>query len=178
MSGNGKNTFILLRKYNVFEQIFPQSEKLLNKKNDRAKKNILLLTNALSNTDDRIHKNKPVTPAFLFAVLLWPTIDSIRKEFDKKSSRQTGSFQLKVQNVIEEQLKTVAIPKRFITSIKDIWYLQRKLETLKGKKAIQITNKARFRAAFDFFILRAELDENLKEKSIFWRDLQENAPFK
>ena len=178
LSGYGKDTFIALRKYNIYKQILPQSESFLKKNNDQAKKYILLIRNALSNTDDRIKKNKPVTPAFLFAVLLWPALDSASKEFGSNNSVKSNLFQLKVQNILDNQLSTVAIPKRFISSIKDIWHLQKKLETFKGKKAIQIINHLRFRAAYDFFILRAEIDENLKSKSDFWRTIQNNAPAK
>ncbi len=173
LHGYGKDTFISLRKFNIFKQLFPQTEEILKKNTNQSKKYILLITNSLSNTDDRIKKNKPITPAFLFAVLLWPVLDSFKKEFNKKNL-----YKDEVQNIINEQLKTVAIPKRFIPSMKDIWYLQKKLENFSAQKSLQTINHPRFRAAYDFLILRSSVDINLKEKSSYWTDLQKSNPKK
>ena len=178
LHGYGKDTFVSLRKFNIFKQLFPQTEEILKKNTDQSKKYMLLITNSLSNTDDRIKKNKPITPAFLFAVLLWPVLDSFKKELNNKNFKKNILFKDEVQNIINEQLKTVAIPKRFIPSMKDIWYLQKKLENFSTKKSLQTINHPRFRAAYDFFILRSGIDINLKEKSSHWTDLQKNSPKK
>ena len=135
-------------------------------------KKLLLL--ALENTDRRIAENKSVTPYFLFAALLWPML-ALRLEQDRTNlgptSKSTGFLSI-ANEVIAEQLEYTAIPKRISYSSREIWELQWKLENINKRSVGSTISHPRFRAAYDFLLLRAEAGENLSECAQWWTDFQ------
>ena len=108
---------------------------------------------ALVNTDNRLKASKSVTPGFLIAALLWPRLIDISKE---KGSLNLRKFFRSMDKIIREQQVLTAVPRKFHGYIKDIWSLQLKLETRLGHQPYKILNHPRFRAAYDFLLLREE----------------------
>ncbi|HBA96362.1 MAG TPA: polynucleotide adenylyltransferase PcnB [Gammaproteobacteria bacterium] len=151
-----------LEKYGLLKHLFKQTHK-----NDFIKK-------ALLNTAARIKQNKPVTPAFLFAVFLWQAQNE-RFVMIKKKQR---SFYLAMTQASEEviinQIKQVSLPKWLTARIKDIWIMQSKLEKMHPKKVDDLLQNPRFRMAYDFLLLRSQsINPELEDVAKFWTKAQQ-----
>ncbi len=170
LSGNAAVTHELLAHYGVFEHLFPQTAEILHTEKDHYPRT--LLTKALENTDKRIDEGKPVTPAFLFAALLWEPVRQRWQENIASNIPIIPALQRAAMEVISEQVRRVAVPKRFTLVTKDIWTLQIRLEQRFGKKAFRLLTHPKFRAGYDFLLLRAESGEPLTELADWWTTFQ------
>ena len=131
---------------------------------------------ALINTDNRLKASKSVTPGFLIAALLWPRLIDISKENGGLNLRK---FFRSMDRTIREQQLLTAVPRKFHGYIKDIWSLQLKLETRLGHQPYKILNHPRFRAAYDFLLLREEASEDTQGIGNWWTHFQKvNRPEK
>ena len=131
---------------------------------------------ALVNTDNRLKASKSVTPGFLIAALLWPRLIDISKE---KGSLNLRKFFRSMDRIIREQQVLTAVPRKFHGYIKDIWSLQLKLETRLGHQPYIILNHPRFRAAYDFLLLREEAARDSQGIGDWWTQFQKvNRPSK
>ena len=133
-----------------------------------------LIIEALRNTDKRLKQNKSVTPGFLIAALLWPEI--IEKSI-KKGEINLRKFFRSMDQVLKKQQKLTAIPRKFHTYIKDIWVLQLKLHSRIGKQPYKIIKHPRFRAAYDFLLLREKAANDKKNIGKWLTDFQKNDDF-
>ena len=170
LSGNAAVTHELLCHYHVFEHLFPQTDKVLHLEQNNYPRTLLI--KALENTDKRIDEGKPVTPAFLVAALLW---EPVRQQWQKNIARKIPplpALQRAATDVIVEQVKRVAVPKRFTIMTRDIWTLQPRLEQRAGKRAFRLLNHPKFRAGYDFLLLRNESGEPLSELAEWWTQFQ------
>ncbi len=131
---------------------------------------------ALINTDNRLKESKSVTPGFLIAALLWPRLIDASKE---KGSLNLRKFFRSMDRIIREQQVLTAVPRKFHGYIKDIWSLQLKLETRLGHQPYKILNHPRFRAAYDFLLLREEAAKDSQGMGNWWTQFQKvNRPGK
>ena len=131
---------------------------------------------ALINTDNRLKASKSVTPGFLIAALLWPRLIDAAKE---KGSLNLRKFFRNMDRIIREQQELTAVPRKFHGYIKDIWSLQLKLETRLGHQPYKILNHPRFRAAYDFLLLREEAANDTQGMGEWWTKFQRiNRPAK
>ena len=131
---------------------------------------------ALINTDNRLKASKSVTPGFLIAALLWPRLIDASKE---KGSLNLRKFFKNMDRIIREQQVLTAVPRKFHGYIKDIWSLQLKLETRLGHQPYKILNHPRFRAAYDFLLLREEAANDYQGMGNWWTQFQKvNRPGK
>ena len=131
---------------------------------------------ALINTDNRLKASKSVTPGFLIAALLWPRLIDVSKENGGLNLRK---FFRSMDKTIREQQVLTAVPRKFHGYIKDIWSLQLKLETRLGHQPYKILNHPRFRAAYDFLLLREEASEDTQGIGDWWTHFQKvNRPAK
>ncbi|MCW8986344.1 MAG: polynucleotide adenylyltransferase PcnB, partial [Gammaproteobacteria bacterium] len=132
------------------------------------------ITQALINTDVRIKQNKPITPAFLYAALLWPAVKAEMDELKYEDLSLLQVYQIAGQNVLENQLKQILIPKRFGIPMREIWTMQARLASRKGKRPLKLLPVPRFRASYDFLLLREQSGETqLKELCEWWTDIQQ-----
>jgi len=130
---------------------------------------------ALKNTDERINNNKRVTPAFLFAALLWYPLQKLVTQLREQTQlTPQDAFFNALSEIMAEQQRSIAIPKRFQAVMKDIWILQDKLTKREGKRAYKAFEHPKFRAGYDFLLLRAEIEQNeqLNELAKWWTDFQ------
>jgi poly(A) polymerase len=171
-SGKGLLTFNNLISYQVFGILFPSISKLLSFSDSRDK---LMLEAAFRSTDDRILQNKSVTPAFLLAAILWP---AVRRAYQQNTSTMPPmpAMHEAGQEVIAEQLVRISIPKRFSIPMREIWEYQLRLERRSGKRANLLLSKKRFRAAYDFLLLREESGEDLNGLGQWWTNYQAANP--
>lgn len=170
MSGYALKTFSLLCEYQLFQKLFPQSD-LIRLADTSAQ---TLINQAFTNTDSRINEGKPVTPAFIYAALLWPSVVEEMKNHDLQKLAPMAAFHEAANRVIQQQQQHTAIPKRFQIPMREIWELQFRLPKNAGKRAQKLHQHPRFRAAYDFLLLReqaGEIDPGLGE---WWTEYQNN----
>ncbi|WP_229359793.1 polynucleotide adenylyltransferase PcnB [Ferrimonas aestuarii] len=156
MGGKGVENFRMMREFNLFAPLFPMQDSLLNKED--GKKVETLIEAVLHNTDQRVNADKPVTPAFLYAALLWYPL---QKMIHKRTSRGTSGYDAMMAacgEVLSQQSKTISMPRRFTTPAQEIWQMQTRLENRAGARAFRAFEHPRFRAAYDFLLLRGEAE--------------------
>lgn len=176
VSGKAVANFEQLRAYQLFTYFFPIVEQALSAPDSD---NLQALINlALGNTDDRLANEQRVTPAFLFAAILWYPLQAHINQL-KASTQLTpqDAFFAAYHELMSEQQRSIAIPKRFQLPMKDIWILQDKLHKREGKKAFKTLEHPKFRAGYDFLLLRAEVEGGeLLELAKWWTDFQQANP--
>ncbi len=174
LSGTGLQSFEKLRHYNMFGQLFPATEDSLSHEEHQFP--ITFVANGLQNSDQRVREGKPVTPAFLFAVLLWEPVRRLTAEIQAAGEPPQLAMQQAASEVLSQQLQKVSIPKRFSYPMRDIWYMQRRFEFRGGQRPHRLLEHKRFRAAYDFLLLRAESGEASMELAEWWTKFQEVTP--
>jgi poly(A) polymerase len=169
LSGEGVASFELLRQYGLFGQLFPHTEAALAREIDGHPQ--ILVSRALENTDRRIDEDKPVTPAFLFAALLWPPVQQ-RWQATAAELGDLPALQSAGAWIVGEQSGYTAIPKRFSLPMREIWQLQPRFEQLSGRRPARLVTHPRFRAAYDFLLLRGEGGEIDQKLCDWWTEFQ------
>ncbi len=169
LSGHALATFHLLREYGLFAFLFPASHEAF-KTNPIALK---MVEQAMKNTDLRISEGRPVTPAFLYAVLLWPGLEQILNDLQKNGVPAFPAMQQAGNRLLQRQNQHITIPKRFAFPMREIWDLQLKLPQRHGKKAWALLQIPRFRAAYDFLLLREIAGEATDGAAAWWTAFQE-----
>ncbi|WP_454782375.1 polynucleotide adenylyltransferase PcnB [Legionella sp. WA2022007384] len=167
--GNAVAVQRLLMQYGLFQHLCPQTNALLNSTHPVN----ALLAIALENTDTRIQEDKPVTPAFLFAILLWFPMIERAKELQKTGIDPLPSIEKAMSLVIAEQNKIISIPKRYTQIIREIWLLQYRFSKRLGGRAFNLLQHPRFRAAYDFMALRALAGDESMELAQWWTAFQD-----
>lgn len=132
LSGNAADTFEMLVDLQLFDPLFPASAEALEHNPTYTH---TLISEALINTDLRIKQNKPVTPAFLFAALLWPALPARVLRLQDRGMPPIPAMQEAAHELIAEQCQRIAIPKRFTMPIREIWDMQERLPRRSGKRA-------------------------------------------
>jgi poly(A) polymerase len=167
--GNSETVQKLLIHYGLFHHLCPQTTALL----DSDYPVNALLAIALENTDTRIQDNKPVTPAFLFAVILWFPMIDCSKQLKNSGMDPLPAVEKAMSLVISEQNRIISIPKRYTQIIREIWLLQYRFERRTGGRAFNLLQHPRFRAAYDFMALRALAGDESIELAQWWTSFQE-----
>ena len=170
LSGFGVKAYRLLRQYGLFEHLFPQSAAAFALPPYAYAAEMLEM--GLANTDARIAADKPVTPTFLFAVLLW---SAVLRELNERQAGPTPDLALLLQatdNVLRTQQSRVAIPRRFGIPMRELLMLQPRFNRRSGVKSLSLLQHPRFRAAYDFLLLRAQAGVADPELAKWWTDIQ------
>lgn len=170
-SGTGLMAFEKLRHYGLFGHLFPATEECLAYEEHAFP--ITFVSRGLDSTDRRVLEDKMVSPAFLFALLLW---EPVRRRYFTLVDRGLEPYDAMVQagaGVLADQLPRVSIPKRFSLPMREVWELQPRFEQLDGKRPQRLAAHPRFRAAYDFLLLRAESGEADRELADWWSRFQE-----
>lgn len=170
LGGRAERTFDLLLEHDLFAPLFPSSAEALEDDPEYAE---TLLRNALANTDQRIAQGKPVTPAFLFAALLWPALPKRVRQAQQRGLPPIPAMQEAAHDLVWEQCQRTAIPKRFTLPMREIWDMQERLPRRQGRRADQLLENPRFRAGYDFLLLRESAGEETNGLGQWWTDYQE-----
>lgn len=168
--GCALQTFEMLRKYDLFRTLFPQTERALEKEEQGYPH--MLLAKALENTDARLAEGKSVNPAFLFAALLWEPMRAEREVLEAGGLSLMEATHAATDNVLRWQRDHTTIPKRHSLMIREIYILQLRLLRRSGKAALRLLDHPRFRAAYDFLMLRNDVGESLQEEADWWTKIQ------
>lgn len=170
LSGYAVQSYTLLRHYGLFKHLFPATDEVLGQEADGFPR--VMLRQALDNTDQRVLAGKPVTPAFLFAAMLWePVRQRLTAALHAGMNEMTAMHQA-AGDVIQSQVRRIAIPKRFSLPMREIWELQLRFHRRQGRRPFTFAAHPRFRAAYDFFLLRAAAGEADSELAQWWTDFQ------
>lgn len=175
LSGKAVQIFMALRHFNLFEPLFPFINQALDQAPQK-KQYVAMIRHGLSNTDTRIRADKPVTPAFLYATLLWPEVDRRWAQLRANGIPDFPALQQASQQTLSDQVKHISIPKRFSLMMKEIWEFQIRLRRTQGKKPLQLIEEPRFRAAYDFLLLRELAGENCQGLGKWWTEFQVKHP--
>jgi poly(A) polymerase len=130
------------------------------------------ITLALKNTDERVRQEKPVSPGFLFAALLWHEVLASWNAYQATGERIIPALHLAMNDVLEAQNKNLAIPRRYDAIMKEIWAMQPRFTGRSGRKPFRLLEHPRFRAAYDFMLLRCESGEVDQELGRWWEVFQ------
>ncbi len=170
-TGYGLDAFEKLRHYGLFGQLFPDTEACLAREEQSFP--ITFVSRGLTNTDRRLQEDKPVTAFFLFAILLWEPVRRRYEQLVSAGKAQNDAIFQAAEEVCARQHLRVSIPKRFSLPMREIWYLQPRLVQRDGKRPHRLITHPRFRAAYDFLVLRAESGEADPELAAWWTRFQE-----
>ncbi len=126
------------------------------------------ITLALQNTDERVLADKPVSPAFLFATLLWHEVLAAWQKYQAKGEKMIPALVQAMHDVAEVQAEKLAITKRYSVAMMEIWSLQPRFEQRAGQRPYRLLENPRFRAGYDFLLLRCQSGELPMELAEWW----------
>lgn len=166
--GHALRSFEVLREHKLFGYLFYQVEEALNSDDSGYREKMIRA--GLENTDRRIKEGKSVNPAFLYAFFLW---GALKDTLGTDSMDRIPLVVSAARDVFSAQVEQTSIPKRFSVQAREIWTLQPRFEQRRGKRPLRLLSHPRFRAAYDFLLLRNQAGESLEELCDWWTDFQE-----
>ncbi|RUO68289.1 polynucleotide adenylyltransferase PcnB [Idiomarina ramblicola] len=175
MSGKAEANFLMMTEFGLFQQLFPMLKIYLE---DEQAPPYQMMLKAFKDTDKRIAEEQRVTPAYLIAVLLWWPLQARREQLENEGGLPPmDALNVAAADVIHRQSQRLSLPKRFSLPARDIWQLQRRLNVTKGARAMKVLEHKRFRAAYDFLLLRSHAesgDKKLSDLAAHWSKAQDN----
>ncbi|MDQ7996772.1 MAG: polynucleotide adenylyltransferase PcnB [Luteibacter sp.] len=173
LGGHGLKSFKMLEACGLLKFLFPATARALERGDNALR---ALVEQGLANTDARIAEGKSVTPAFLYAVLLWGEVRDQAQGWIAQGYDVNEAWQHAAVRVVGEQCQRVAIPRRFTFTMEEIWSLQPRFEQIHRKRVFRLMSHPRFRAAFDFLLLRAPESDGMRELGEWWAHAQQLPP--
>ncbi|MGH8211787.1 MAG: polynucleotide adenylyltransferase PcnB, partial [Rhodanobacteraceae bacterium] len=170
MAGYGLASFRMLEGRGLLKHLFAGTARALARDEHGALRS--LIEAGLAGTDARVAQGKPVTPAFLFAVLLWGEVYALARGMQSEGVERALAWQRSAHQVMAEQTARVAIPRRFSYAMEEIWALQPRFAERSRKRVSRLLAHPRFRAAYDFMLLRATESDDLRERGEWWTRVQ------
>ncbi|WP_267113797.1 polynucleotide adenylyltransferase PcnB [Xanthomonas sacchari] len=175
LSGHGVASFEGLERHGLLAALFPESAAALRSNRSGALRRMLI--EGLRNTDNRVANDEPVSPAFLFALLLWPAYCRALMTLQKQGMQMEEAQRRAADRVTLHQLSTVALPRRFSLPMQEIWLLQSRFTSRQRKRVVRTLSHPRFRAAFDFLIVRQSASDEHAADIAYWRELQQQPGY-
>jgi poly(A) polymerase len=170
-AGHAVRTFELLMKYGLLRYLFPYTADAIA--GDASDGVLRLIRSGLENTDRRVRSEQSVTPMFLYAVMLWHAIRAEATRIEAQDGcSETEALLRASDTIVSGQQRYTAFPKRFSLPMKDILVMQQKFTSRRGARAQRLLEHKRFRAAYDFLVLRAQCGEVDAELASWWSEVQ------
>lgn len=167
-SGESWQCLLMMRDEGLHHDFFPLFDALFAQAESRT-----FLENALRSTDQRIQQNKSVSSGFLFAALLWYEVMQYWKARTEAGEYPTPALFAAMNDVLAIQEEKLAIPRRFSGQMKEIWMLQLRFEQRTNSRVFRLMAHSRFRAGYDFLVLRATVNSALQQLADWWTAFQE-----
>ncbi|WP_027795773.1 polynucleotide adenylyltransferase PcnB [Paraburkholderia acidipaludis] len=164
LSGHALECLKWLRKEGLHHGLLPLLDVILEEPQGER-----FISLALSSTDARVRAGKPVSPGFLFATLLWHDVQQRWQQYTAAGEYPVPAIHRAMDDVIDVQTEKLAIHRRYSSDMREIWGLQQRLEK-RGRSAIKLLEHPRFRAGYDFLLLRCESGELDEEIGQWWTD--------
>jgi len=168
LSGHSVECIQHLRKMHLHHGLLPLLDVILEQ--PVGEKFVML---ALRNTDERLSQEKPVSPAFLFAALLWHEVLAAWQQYQKQGERPIPAMHAAMDDVLAKQKKQLAIPHRHDAVMKEIWLMQIRFDQRSAQRPFRLLEQPRFRAGFDFLLLRCASGEVDDELGLWWDEFQD-----
>jgi poly(A) polymerase len=134
------------------------------------------VTLALAQTDERVRSDRPVSPAFLFAALLWHEVLAASKARQAKGERPVPALEAAMDKVLDAQFEKLALTRKLTATMREIWAMQPRFEQRSGQRPYRLLEAPRFRMGYDFLALRAASGEASAELEAWWRAFQSADP--
>ncbi|MCX7095472.1 MAG: polynucleotide adenylyltransferase PcnB [Methylobacter sp.] len=170
LSGYALQTFEMLRHYGLFQVLFPSTEDSLAVEESGFPR--LLLIKALENSDNRIAEGKTVTAYFLLAAFLWEPVRILAQEKMARGEIEVIAYQDAASEIIGRQIKSTALPRHISMAMREVWSMQPKFNARIGSKPSRLIGHPRFRAGYDFLLLRAQTGGADPELAEWWAKYQ------
>lgn len=174
MTGHAARTLETLQRFHLTRALFPVLP-VKGKGQSGQVKTGPLMEKAMKNTDQRIVEQKPVTPAFLIAALLWQPVRDRAAVLEAGGMQEHLALGEAADEVLFKQVQRTAIPRRFSVITRQIWTMQPRFHKTRGRRAKSLMNDRRFRAAYDFLLLRVEEDASLQSLADHWTEAQKGV---
>jgi len=168
LSGNAVECVRVLRELELHHGLLP----LLDKALDDPETGPFAMA-ALRATDERLAADKPVSPAFLLAALLWGQVERNLKKFEGRGQATIPALHSAMHEALDVQRDSLAIPRRFDATMKELWLMQPRFLQRGGQRPYRLLEHPRFRAAYDFFALRAASANAPQEAAKWWERFQD-----
>jgi len=169
-SGNALRVFELLREFNLLKYLVPALDEWLQ--DDPSEMMLDFIDQALVNTDQRVNTGQPVSPGFIFAVLLWPVVMEQANQLQSDQQRMIPALAQVGETVMKRQVRHISIPRRFSQMARDIWCCQPRFQRTQGKQPQRLLETPVFRAAYDFMCLQAMVGLYPFHLSRWWTEFQ------
>ena len=173
LSGHAVASFEGLEAHGLLGALLPETAAALRSNRSGALRRMLL--QGLANTDARVAADEPVSPAFLFALLLWPAYCRALAGLQAQGMHAEEAQRRAADRVTLHQVQTIALPKRFSLPMQEIWLLQTRFSSRQRKRVFRLLAHPRFRAAFDFLVLRLAASDTHAADVEFWREAQRTS---
>ena len=170
LSGHAVASFELLEAHGLLRALLPETAQALASNKSGALRRMLV--QGLRNTDTRVANDESVSPAFLYAVLLWPAYCRALALLQAQGVHAAEAQRRAADRVTLHQVGRTALPRRFSLPMQEIWLLQPRFSLRQRKRVFRLLSHPRFRAAFDFLELRLVASEGHAEDVAFWREAQ------
>ncbi len=171
LTGHGASSYAVLRRRGLLAALLPTVDSYAAAHPGNLVEQ--LLVQGLRNTDERVRTDKPVTPTFLFALLIYGPVAGIIEAMPPQHWHETGAILDACDQALREAQTRIAIPRRFSLGVREMFVLQPRLEHPRGRRALRVLEHPRFRAAYDMLLLRAQLGLASQETADWWTRLQE-----
>ncbi|QYD69687.1 polynucleotide adenylyltransferase PcnB [Paraburkholderia edwinii] len=165
LSGHALACLQRLRKEGLHHGLLPLLDVVLEQPHGER-----FITLALNKTDARVMAGKPVSPGFLFATLLWHDVQQRWQQYEANGELPVPALHRAMDDVLDMQTEKLAIHKRFSADMREIWGLQMRLERRSGRSALKLIEHQRFRAGYDFLLLRSESGELDESVATWWTE--------
>ncbi len=170
LGGHGAAMVRGMEKYGLLQHLFPDTVERHDQEGGIGDSSVMM--QALRSTDQRIHDGRPVTPAFILAAMLWLPMWRRAEKLMQEGATEYESLLDASEWIVARQVQRVAIPRRLTHVMKEIWLLQPRFQHRIGKRVRRLLSQPRFRAAYDFLLLRSGESQELKVAGDWWTRLQ------
>jgi poly(A) polymerase len=170
LTGHGVASLAVLRRLDLLSVLLPPVDAVLKRAAGSPLERLLDI--ALANSDERVRADKPVTPTFLFAVLMYGPIGAAIERAPPQRWHDIGTIVDAVDAAFRELSRTVTVPRRFSLGVREMFAFQPKLEQPRGRRALRLLEQPRFRAAYDLLLLRADAGLAPRATADWWTRLQ------
>ena len=131
------------------------------------------VTLALAQTDERVRSDRPVSPAFLFAALLWHEVLAAWKARQARGERPLPALDSAMDEVLNAQCEKLAITRKLTATMREVWSMQPRFDQRSGQRPYRLLESPRFRMSYDFLALRAASGEVSADVEAWWRAFQQ-----
>jgi poly(A) polymerase len=165
MSGHAWASLQGLKDVGLHQKILPLIDAILENE-DRS----IFVKKSLDNTDLRVREGKPVSPGFLFASLLWHDVQDAWAHYENDGMQSVPALHAAIDEVFESQKNFLGMQRRHEADMREIWTMQPRLEKRVGRYPFRLIDSSKFKAGYDFLLLRCETGEISNEIGQWWTD--------